>query len=45
MTTVAIPAWNALGLLPPIDAEAPASSKRSPYPVSLLDVVRRFAQS
>lgn len=45
MTTVAIPAWNALGLLPPIDTEAPASSKRSPYPVPLLDVVRRFSTS
>lgn len=43
MSTVAIPAWNALGLLPPIDAELPTSSSRSPFPVSLIDVVMRFS--
>lgn len=45
MTTVAIPAWNTLGLLPPIDPELPTSPKRSPYPVTLLDVVMRFSTS
>lgn len=45
MTTVAIPEWNALGLLPPIDPELPISPQRSPYPVSLLDVVMRFSAS
>jgi hypothetical protein len=45
MTTVTIPAWNTLGLLPPIDADSPVSSHRSPYTVSLKDVVMRFATS
>ena len=45
MTTVAIPAWTALGLLPPIDPALPASPDRSPYPVSLKDVVMRFSTS
>ena len=45
MTTVAIPAWNALGLLPPLDPGLPTSPQRSPYPVSLLDVVMRFSTS
>lgn len=43
MTTVAIPAWNVLGLLPPIDSNVPTSPDRSPYRVSLKDVVMRFA--
>jgi hypothetical protein len=43
MSTVAIPAWTALGLLPPIDPDFPASPERSPYPVSLKDVVMRFS--
>lgn len=45
MTTVAIPEWNTLGLLPPVDPADPASAERSPYPVALLDVVLRFATS
>ena len=45
MTTVAIPEWNTLGLLPPIDPAAPASQERSPYRVALPDVVARFATS
>lgn len=45
MTTVAIPAWNTLGLLPPIDPELPTSIHRSPYSVTLLDVVMRFSSS
>lgn len=45
MTTVAIPAWNAQGLLPPIDPASPTSVERSPYQVTLLDVVLRFATS
>lgn len=43
--TVAIPKWNAFGLLPPIDSERPTSPQRSPYPVSLLDIVMRFSTS
>ncbi len=45
MTTVAIPEWDTTGLLPPIDSVAPASSERSPYRVTLTDVVARFASS
>lgn len=45
MSIVTIPQWNANGLLPPIDTLSPASSLRSPYQVSLLDVVMRFATS
>lgn len=40
-----IPAWNARGVLPPIDPVSPTSVARSPYGVSLLDVVTRFATS
>lgn len=45
LTTVPIPAWNSLGLLPPVDEAQPASTSRSPYPVALLDVAQRFATS
>lgn len=45
IATVAIPSWNALGLLPPIDPDLPISPARSPYPVSLKDVVMRFSTS
>jgi hypothetical protein len=45
MMTVAIPAWNPQGLLPPVDPIDPASPERSPYRVALLDVVARFATS
>lgn len=45
MTTVAIPQWNTLGLLPPIDPVDPTSAERSPYLVTLLDVILRFATS
>ena len=42
---VAIPAWTAQGVLPPIDVESPTSSSRSPYRVSLLDFVVRFGNT
>lgn len=46
MNIIAIPAWNSLGLLPPVDpAAAPTGKARSPYPVSLKDLVMRFATS
>jgi hypothetical protein len=45
MPIVAIPSWNALGLLPPIDPDQAVSPRRSPYPVSLQDVVMRFSTS
>lgn len=45
MPTVAIPVWNSLGVFPPLDASAPTSPDRSPYPVSLKDFVMRFAHT
>lgn len=45
MSSVPIPSWNSLGLLPPIDENVPISPERSPYLVSLKDVVMRFSTS
>jgi len=40
-----IPQWNEDGALPPVDPFQPASVLRSPYLVSLKDVVLRFSTS
>ena len=45
MPDIAIPEWNAMGLLPPFDPLKPTTFDRSPYPVRLLDVVMRFGSS
>ena len=45
MPTTAIPAWTAEGVLPPLDEANPLSPSRAPYPVSLADLVARFATS
>ncbi len=45
MTTVAIPAWNAEGVIPPINELNPTATERSPYAVSLTDFVLHFGQS
>lgn len=46
MSVVAIPDWNNLGVLPPVDPGAPPTSQaRSPYLVSLKDLVMRFTTS
>ncbi|HET6878920.1 MAG TPA: hypothetical protein VFI31_02120 [Pirellulales bacterium] len=45
MSRVAIPSWTATGILPPIDATQPASPERSPYLVSLSELVLRFNTS
>jgi hypothetical protein len=45
MSQVAIPPWNASGLLPPANFALPTSAERSPYTVSLVDLVSRFATS
>ena len=45
MTAVAIPNWNAQGVLPLIHSDDPTSVKRSPYRVSLIDLVLRFGTS
>ena len=42
MKTNEIPGWNSYGILPPIHALNPTSADRSPYHVSLTDVVLRF---
>jgi hypothetical protein len=45
MAPVAIPAWSALGVLPPIQVDDPTGPHRSPYRVSLVDMVTRFAST
>ncbi|MBF0136002.1 MAG: hypothetical protein HQL65_07160 [Magnetococcales bacterium] len=45
MTRVAIPHWNIAGVIPPVNSARGNSSDRSPYPVSLLDLVERFSTS
>ena len=45
MVTVAIPAWNANGVIPPLNLTAPTSADRSPFTVSLADFVLRFGTS
>ncbi len=45
MCATAIPDWTSTGVLPPVDALAPTSAERSPYSVSLLDLVLRFNTS
>ena len=45
MTTVAIPNWNAQGVIPPINDLQPTTVDRSPYTVSLTDVILRFGLS
>jgi len=42
MTTASIPNWNAQGVVPPFHSDNPTSAKRSPYRVSLTDLVLRF---
>ena len=42
---ISIPAWNSQGVIAPIDPIDPTSILRSPYEVSLPEVVRRFATS
>ena len=42
MTRVPVPAWNACGVIPPINEASPTSIDRSPYIVSLGDFVLRF---
>lgn len=39
------PAWNAEGLLPPINTADPTSRDRSPYSCKLIDLIERFGTS
>ena len=43
MAVVSIPKWNAQGVLPPINPATPKEADRSPYQVSLTDLVLRYA--
>jgi hypothetical protein len=45
MPPVAIPNWNALGIIPPFDVASPTSADRSPYLATLPDLVTRFGTS
>jgi hypothetical protein len=45
MNLVAIPAWNPQGLIPPIDTLQPTGTERSPYAVTLTELVQRFGQT
>ena len=45
MNSVPIPHWNAQGLIPPMDVASPVSANRSPYMVTLNDLVMRFGIS
>lgn len=45
MIKVPIPDWTAEGVLPPVDANSPTSPTRSPYEVSLVDLIQRFGTS
>lgn len=42
MTITAIPSWTASGVLPPVNESAPTSRTRSPYEVTLDDLVGHF---
>lgn len=43
--SVVVPNWNTAGVLPPCDEVDPTSFARSPYRVSVLALVERFATS
>lgn len=45
MNPVPIPHWNAQGVIPPVDVASPVSANRSPYLVTLNDLVMRFGIS
>ncbi len=45
MSAVSIPPWTMAGLLPPINTANPAGPDRSPYFVSLSEVVLRYGTS
>lgn len=45
MSTGTIPTWNAQGVLPPINPASPISDDRSPYVVSLTEIILRYATS
>lgn len=44
-TTMNLPSWNSMGIIPPASVAAPVGRARSPYPISIADFVVRFAIS
>ena len=42
MPLVNIPSWNARGVIPPVNMLVATSAERSPYKVSLLEVIQEF---
>ncbi len=45
MPLAAIPSWNAIGVMPPVNSRIATDADRSPYEVSLSDIVLRFGTS
>lgn len=45
MIPLSIPQWTSQGVLPPVNSVAPTAADRSPYPVTLTDLVLRYATS
>jgi len=45
MIQIAIPAWNAKGVIPPVDRQHPTGNARSPYAVQLAELVLRFGST
>lgn len=45
MTTMTLPDWNTVGIIPPINELQPIGAERSPYDISLVDFVLRFGTS
>lgn len=45
MRVVDIPQWTSTGVLPPVHPNNPTGTVRSPYTVSLVDIVLRFGSS
>lgn len=43
--TIPVPDWNDYGVIPPINSANPVSVERSPYIVSLLDLLGRFGNT
>ena len=45
MSPTAIPNWNPQGLIPPINPTSPTTADRSPYSVTLTELVLRFGST
>lgn len=45
MTSMTLPDWNNAGIIPPVNEINPTGAERSPYQISLIDIVLRFGIS